>query len=95
MNYAVKPVVFLALLALSGCISGLPEDTTYTDHSGKTTLIESDQEMCTRSCNEDYSRCMDTQPAEQTTPGMPSGMFGASGECRSELSKCLPRCKSQ
>jgi hypothetical protein len=81
---------------LAGCISGRPPADTYTDKSGKTTVIESDREQCERSCNEDYSRCMDSTDA-QTNGGIngPAGMFGASSDCRNGLSKCLPGCKAR
>jgi hypothetical protein len=84
------------LLVLSGCISGKPPADTYTSETtGKTTLIQSDKEMCESSCNDDYTRCMETQPAENTLPGTTPGMFGPASECRSELSSCLPGCKSR
>jgi len=87
----------LLILALAGCISGKPEDTTYTSPStGQTTVIQSDKEMCEQSCNDNYSRCMDTQAASSgDLHGLPTGSFGASGECRSELQSCLPGCKSR
>ena len=73
-----------------------PTSTTYTSpETGKTTVIESDKEMCEHSCNDNYTRCMETGPAEDKMPGMPQGMFGPSGQCRNELQSCLPGCKSR
>jgi len=94
MTRAAKPALLVLLLVLSGCISGRPETTSYTSPStGKTTLIETDRESCENSCNEDYNRCMDTQQAGTTLEGTAPGMFGAAGECRKELSSCLPSCR--
>ena len=88
-------VGMLSASLLTACISGVKPADTYTDRNGKTTVIESDKEMCKRSCNDDYSRCMDTSAA-QDNDGIhgPSGVFGASGDCRSALQKCLPGCKA-
>lgn len=88
-------LMVLIVGVLAACVPGDKEPDTYTDKTGKTTIIESDQEMCTRSCNDDYTRCMETGPAEHGPKGMPSGMVGASADCRDELAKCLPACKSQ
>jgi len=88
-------VLAFAAILLSGCISGQPKTDSYTDSKGKTTLIESDSEMCTHSCNDDYDRCMETAPASQNLPGEPSGMFGASADCKNDLRRCLRGCKSQ
>jgi hypothetical protein len=80
---------------LSACISGVKPADTYIGQDGKTQIIESDKEMCQRSCNDDYSRCMDTRAAQDNSGiNGPSGVFGASGDCRSDLQKCLPTCKS-
>ena len=83
------------VLLLAACISGVKEPDTYTDRAGKTTLIETDRETCTRSCNQDYSRCMDIGPAEVTGANGPSGMFGASADCRKALKDCLPTCEGR
>jgi len=84
------------LLLLAACVSGTRPQSTYTSPTtGKTTVIESDREMCNRACNDDYNRCMDSQAASETIPGTPPGMFGAAAECRSELAKCLPGCKGR
>jgi hypothetical protein len=89
-------IVGLSCLLLVGCISGRPKSDTYTDSNGKTTLIQSDKEICVQSCNDDYSRCMETDDAQDNS-GVhgPKGMFGSSAECRSALKDCLPGCKSQ
>jgi hypothetical protein len=96
MTFSAKIALLASLLVLASCISGKPPSDSYTDQSGKTTIIESDREQCERACNADYSRCMDTEPA-QTNPvdGAPRGMFGASSDCRAALSSCLPDCKSR
>jgi len=91
----VLPCILISLM-LSGCISGVTPPDTYVGKDGKTTVIESDKEMCQRSCNQDYSRCMDTTAAQDNSGiNGPSGVFGASGDCRSDLQKCLPTCKAQ
>lgn len=86
----------MSCLLLSGCISGRPKSETYTDSAGKTTIIQSDKDMCNQSCNDDYSRCMETDDARDNGGvNGPKGMFGASAECRSALKDCLPTCKSR
>ncbi len=97
MRYALPTFLMIAVMGMmTGCISGKPASSTYTDHAGKTTVIESDREQCERACNDSYSRCMDTEPAQNSpVTGAPSGMFGASSDCRSALSDCLPGCKSR
>jgi len=93
---SAQKFVMIALLLLSGCISGRPPQDTYTsDTTGKTTVFQTDREMCESSCNEDDSRCMDTEPANETLPGTTPGMFGAAAECRDELASCLKGCKSR
>ncbi len=86
---------FIAV-GLSGCISGTKPVDTYVGRDGKETVIESDKEMCKRSCNDDYSRCMDSSSAVNNDGQQgPSGVFGASGECRTSLKNCLPGCKAE
>jgi hypothetical protein len=86
----------LALGMLSACVSGTKPADTYVGQDGKVTRIESDREMCQRSCNQDYSRCMDSSAASDNSGiNGPSGVFGASGDCRKQLQKCLPGCKGQ
>jgi len=81
---------------LSACISGVKPPDTYTGQDGKTTIIESDREMCARSCNDTYSRCMDSRAATDNGGiNGPSGVYGASAECRTDLQNCLPGCKAQ
>ena len=83
-------------LTLAGCVSGVKPADTYTDKSGKTTVILSDEEMCKRSCNEDYGRCMDTDAASSNEGiDAPPGMFGASADCRNSLKSCLKPCGSR
>jgi hypothetical protein len=96
MRKTAKIILFMSALALAGCISGKKPPETYTDKEGNTTVIESDHEMCVRSCNEDYSRCMDTQSAQDNSGvNGPRGMFGASADCRRNLKDCLPGCQAQ
>jgi len=96
MKMIAKPAALASMLLLAGCISGTPQQDTYTSPStGKTTVIQTDREMCESSCNESYNRCMDTQPAGNTLQGTNPGMFGAASQCRDELSSCLPDCKSR
>ncbi|MGE3624329.1 MAG: hypothetical protein AB7H77_10730 [Bdellovibrionales bacterium] len=96
MRRTSKLAAVLLMGFLAACISGRPEQDSYTSTStGETMLIQSDREMCESACNSEYSRCMDTHAASQPIPGMPQGMFGATGECRDELANCLPGCKSR
>ena len=89
-------LLLLTVCSLSACISGKPPQDTVTDKAGNTTVIQSDREQCESACNDDYSRCMDSQIA-QTNPvdGAPAGMFGASSDCRVALQDCLPSCKAR
>ncbi len=96
MTRFAKVAALTLLVMMTACVSGkAPEDTYTSPTTGKTTLIQSDREMCTNSCNEDYSRCMDSQAAEQSLPGTTPGMFGASAQCSRELHKCLPSCSTR
>ncbi|MDP9127780.1 MAG: hypothetical protein M3N08_05935 [Pseudomonadota bacterium] len=95
MLNSLKAAVLLGVVMLAGCMSGVHKADTYTDSSGKTTIIETDRETCVRSCNEEYSRCMDTEPAQTSGVHGPAGMFGASADCRSSLKQCLPSCNGR
>jgi len=96
MSKITRVISFLGLLALTACISGVKEPDTYTDRTGKTTVIESDHEMCVRACNEEYARCMDTRSAQDNSGvNGPAGMFGASADCRNDLQSCLPSCQAR
>ncbi len=98
MSKRILTIMLVGVLSapLLGCISGVKSPDTYTDRDGKTTRIESDKEMCQRDCNETYSRCMETTSVSDNggIVGSPQGIFGASGECRTDLQKCLPPCKA-
>jgi hypothetical protein len=90
-------IFMLAIVGLlSACVSGTKQPDSYIGKNGKTTIIESDSEMCRRSCNESYSRCMDSHAA-RNNEGIngPSGVLGASADCRNTLQNCLPTCKGQ
>ena len=104
---AAAIITVMAAAMLAGC-SGKPEPMSYTSPSTcKTTVIESDREMCERACNDDYTRCMESSNADQTgvgpgmagvpetTPGMAPGLMGPSADCRHDLQNCLPACKSR
>ena len=81
---------------LSACVSGTKPHDTYTAKDGTTTIIESDREMCQRLCNESQSRCMESSPAsDKSAVNGPSGLFGASGDCRNALQSCLRDCKTR
>lgn len=86
--------MILVLGMLSACVSGKKPPETYVGIDGKSVIIENDEETCLRSCNDTYSRCMDSSFTE-TNDGYngPSGVFGASAECRSDLQQCLRICK--
>jgi hypothetical protein len=92
----MKRILVIAVVGMvSGCVSGVKQPDSYTSAGGKTTIIESNAEMCRRSCNNDFSRCMDTVPA-QTSGGLtdvPTGMFGASADCKNSLRSCLVACR--
>ncbi|MDR3450263.1 MAG: hypothetical protein P4M15_11060 [Alphaproteobacteria bacterium] len=92
-----KRILILTMVgALAGCISGTKPADTYTGRDGKTTVIQSDKEMCVSSCNEEYSRCMETgAAADNSGINGPSGVFGASADCRTALQSCLPHCKAR
>lgn len=93
----LKLLTFLfCSLLLTGCISGRPKQETYTGANGQTTIILSNKDLCTQSCNDDYARCMDTDDAKDNGGvNGPKGMFGASAECRASLKKCLPGCRAE
>jgi hypothetical protein len=81
---------------LAGCVSGRPATDTYTDKSGKTSVIESDKEQCERACDLQYTRCAETGAA-RSNGGIigPSGTYGASAECNGDLSACMLSCKAR
>ncbi len=87
-------LILIAVGMLSACVSGTKPPDTYVGRDGRTTIIETDAEACRRSCDGDYARCMDTSAAS-TDSGIngPSGMFGASADCRASLKKCLQSCR--
>ncbi len=92
----VNRCLLLFLLGtLTACTFGGSKEETYTNKAGETTVIESDRELCVHSCNDDYSRCMDSDPAQKTIEGMPPGMVGAAADCRNSLQECLPSCKGR
>ena len=93
----MKRILIIAVLGmLSACVSGTKPPDTYVGQDGKTTIIETDSEMCRRSCNGDYSRCMDSRAAGDNSGIIgPSGVFGASADCRTDLQHCLKGCKAQ
>jgi len=95
MSRVIKTALLFGVLALGGCISGTKSPDTYTNKAGDTTVIETDHESCQRSCNEEYSRCMETEPAHVSGVNGPTGMFGASADCRNDLKECLPNCKGR
>lgn len=89
-------LVIASVGMLMACVSGTKPPDTYTSPSGKTTIIESNSETCRRSCNSDYSRCMDTNPARNNEGlvDVPAGMFGASADCKDSLRTCLRGCNA-
>ena len=95
MSVRARFLLIAALLPLAACISGTTPPDTVTAPNGTKTVVQTDSEQCKSSCNQDYARCMDSDPAQSSPVNGPSGMFGASSDCRSALSSCLPGCKSQ
>jgi len=96
-----SPILIIATLVLmvgmlAGCVSGKPATDSYTDKYGKASAVLSDREQCERSCNEEFSRCSETSAARDNS-GItgPAGLFGASADCRNDLSSCLKGCKSR
>jgi hypothetical protein len=85
----------LLIFFLAACISGVKQPDTYTNSSGQTTVIETGSEACVRACNDIYARCNETQAARSVGVNGYSGIFGASGECRSDLKMCLPDCRKR
>lgn len=90
-------IVGMLVVGMAGCVSGTHPVDTYVASDGSVTRIESGRESCNRSCNQDFARCMDSRSAGDNNSGVigPAGIFGASGDCRNALQKCLPGCKSQ
>lgn len=87
---------FLLLATLAGCVSGVPKTDTYTGSDGVVTSVATDREICERSCNADYNRCVDSGAAHRSISGnAPSELFGAKADCRADLKRCLPRCKTR
>ena len=93
-NILTIVILGMSLGFLSGCISGREPSDTYTDKAGKTSVIRSDREQCEHSCNVQYSRCGETAAARTNSGVNGPSIYGASGECRSDLSACMIGCKS-
>jgi hypothetical protein len=88
-------LILACLLGMTACMAAPPPDT-YTDSTGKTTVIQSDKEQCVSSCNDTYTRCMETFDARDNGGvNGPKGMFGASADCRDDLKNCLPQCQGR
>jgi hypothetical protein len=88
--------MFACALLLAACISGKPEPETYTNKEGQVTTIESDKDLCIRSCNDDYERCSDRGTTYQFDRSQDvNDIYGVSATCRDELKACLPRCKGR
>jgi len=85
----------IVIVGLFTSCAGPPPPDTYTDRFGKTTVIQSDREQCVSSCNETYSVCMESYEARNSGVNGPTGMFGASADCRDDLKNCLPQCQSR
>ncbi len=92
MTKSILMIVIVGML--SACVSGKKPPETYVGRDGRTTIIENDVEMCKRSCNDDYSRCMDMSSGVNNDGIKGSAsIFGASSECRASLKGCLQGCK--
>ncbi len=94
-NSKLLGLAVVMIACLSGCVSGTKPQDTYTDSSGKTTVFETNRESCTSACNEDNSKCMESDAAESSGVHAPAGMFGASAECHNDLKSCLAGCRGQ
>ena len=86
-------LITLVVGMLSACVSGTPTPESYVERDGTTVFIENSQEMCTRSCNDTYARCMDSRAASDVDINGLSPLYGASAECRDALKACLTSCK--
>jgi len=91
----LKSILMVLIMGmLSSCVSGIPPREEYLSSSGKSTVLENNKEMCLRSCNDEYSRCMETHAASGNSGIIgPSGVFGASADCKATLKHCLQRCR--
>ncbi|MDD3030292.1 MAG: hypothetical protein PHS57_08500 [Alphaproteobacteria bacterium] len=84
---------FAVVGMLEACVSGTQPTESYVDREGITVRLESNQEMCLRSCNDSYARCMDSRAASGTDINGRSRLYGASAECYDSLKACLASCK--
>jgi hypothetical protein len=90
-----RALMIIMMGLLSAC-SGQPTADTYTDHAGKTTVIQTDREQCISSCNETYNVCMESFSSRNNGGVIgPSGMFGGGADCRKDLKDCLPQCQGR
>jgi len=85
-----------ALVLVAACTAAPKKSDTYTSGAGAITVLENDQEACSRSCNVDFDRCNSTSAAEaQVGRGQMTGVFGAQADCKDDMKSCLRRCKSR
>lgn len=86
----------LLIVALAACSGASKKSYRYTSESGAVTVLDTDRESCTRSCNADFDRCSSTSAAESKVGrGSMTGVFGAQADCKNEIKACLSRCKSR
>lgn len=88
--------IIVILPALAGCISGVTPPDSYTDRNGKTTVFQTDAELCVQSCNDDYDRCMDApNTGRNIVSGPDSNLYGTNASCHGDLKTCLDSCKGR
>ncbi|MCL2469486.1 MAG: hypothetical protein FWF24_04555 [Alphaproteobacteria bacterium] len=94
-KHACLKALFLSFLALSACTPAQRSNETYRNGQGEVTILETDNESCTRACNNDFDRCASTNAATRQTfeDRIFNKMFGAKGDCRADLRRCLARCQ--
>ena len=93
MRANILMIGFVGMLA--ACAAPHPVDSYTSPTTGVTEKIQSNKEQCIAACNETYSSCMDSRAAQYSGVNGPSGMFGASAECKDDLRDCLPGCKAR
>lgn len=97
LNEMNKALSFCLLLgALSACTAAPKHTDSYSGASG-VVPIETDREVCVRSCNADFDRCSDSRPAQERVGrgGQMDGVFGGAADCKDDMKSCLARCKSR
>lgn len=85
------------VVVLAGCSGAAKKSDRYTGSSGAVTVLDSDRESCTHSCNADFDRCSSTKAAQDPVgrSGQMTGILGAQADCNANMKACLNRCKAR